>query len=156
MTTHRAILTREGKERLERELEELRTEQRPQVLQRLREAVEAAHGDVAHSAEFTEAKREQAFVEGRIAELERVLAEAKLVEAPPVPGVVGPGSTVVVTNELGEERFTLVGAAEADPRQGRISIESPVGRALLGRRAGEAVEVETPAGPERLVVLRVE
>ena len=156
MTARRPILTREGKERLLRELADLRERRRPELLRRLREAIEAAHGDIAHSSEYAEAKREQAFVEGRIAELEHLLAEAEVIEAPPTAGLAGPGSTVSVRQDGLVERYTLVGPAEADPARGRISIESPVGRALLGHRQGEVVEAETPAGRLRLEIIAVE
>lgn len=156
MATDRPVLTQRGRQRLERELDELRNRRRPEVLARLREALEDAHGDTAHSSEYAEAKRDQAFVEGRIGELERVLAEAEVLEVSPTPGVVSAGSTVVVRDEHGEERYTLVGPFEADPRQGLISIESPVGSALVGRRAGEVIEVDTPAGRQRLQVIAVE
>jgi len=156
VTTRKVLLTREGKERLERELEELRSKWRPELRERLRRALEATHGDTADAVEYVDAQWEQARIESRIAELERLLAEAEVVETPPTREVIGPGATVLLQNEEGTERYTLVAPAEADPRQGRLSIESPVGRALLGRRAGEVVEVETPAGRRRLEIVAVE
>lgn len=152
MISRRPIITRAGKERLEQELQGLRA-RRPEMLERLREARESAHGDTADLTEYGEIQRERALLESRIAELERLLAEAEVVETPVAQGEVRPGSTVVVRDEADEgevERYTLVGPAEADPAHGRISVESPVGRALLGRRAGEVVEVDTPAGRRRL------
>lgn len=156
MAADRFVLTREGKERLERELEELRLRQLPRVRERLREALEASHGDTADQAEYVDAQWEQARIEGRIAELERLLARAELIETPSEREVAALGSTVVIRNEGELERYTLVGPAEADPRQGRLSVESPVGRALLGHRRGDVVEVATPAGLQRLELVDIE
>ncbi len=156
MAAHRLKLTREGRERLERELEELRSKRRPELHARMRETRATGYGDTADLAEYTDAQWELARVEARIAELERLLARAEPVEAPPTRDQAGLGSTVLVQNEEGTERYTLVGPTEADPRFGRRSLESPVGRALLGRRSGEVVEVETPAGRRRLEILAVE
>ncbi|MBI4493893.1 MAG: transcription elongation factor GreA [Chloroflexi bacterium] len=149
-------MTAAGKAALEEELEYLRTVRRPELAEWVKSAREAAHGDLADAAELGEAQREQALVEGRIAELARALAEAEVVSLSPHHGVVALGATVTVRDEEGVDAFTIVGPVEAAVKAGRISGDSPVGHALLGHRAGDAVEVETPAGRRRLEILKVE
>lgn len=149
------ILTPTGYARLMAELDHLRTVRRHEVSDRLRGAREVGVWD---SPEFLAAREEQAFVEGRIATLERLLAEAEVVEISTTAEwpSVEIGSTVVLRDDEGEEeRYAVVGAMEADPAQGRISNQSPVGRALLGHRPGDTVEVETPGGPRRLTVVEI-
>ncbi len=150
------LLTPEGKQKLEEELEYLRTVRRQQIAERIRRARE--EGDLRENAEYEEAKREQAFIEGRIQELEQLLKHVRIISKDEnAQGVVQLGSTVRVQEEGGpEEEFTVVGSAEADPANGRISNESPLGRALLGRRAGERIQVQTPDGEVTFVILSVE
>jgi len=149
------LLTPDGLARLQAELEMLRTEGRRKAARRIREA--KALGDVRESGEYEDAKEYQAFIEGRIRELERLLADVQIIEAAARKETIDLGSRVRLRDADGfEEIWTIVGSAEADPRQGRISNESPVGRALLGRKAGETVEVETPAGTMCLTILEVE
>lgn len=148
------VITQAGLARLEAELERLRTKQREELAARLREARESP-GDQSDNLELLEAQHELSILEARIAELEYALAQAKVAQAPE-GGVAGIGSVVRVRDEDGEEEtYTLVGPAEADPRNGLISIASPVGRGLLGTRAGDEAVVETPSGPRRLKVLQV-
>lgn len=148
------LLTREGLRKLQEELEQLRTEGRRKAAQRIRDA--KSHGDVRESGEYEDAKEFQAFVEGRIRELELLLADVQVIEEVEGAEVVHLGSRVRTRDGEGyEEVWTLVGSAEANPRNGRISNESPVGRALLGRRVGETVEVQTPAGVTRLTILEI-
>ncbi len=156
MTGKPTLLTPEGKRKLEEELEYLRTVRRTQIAERIRRARE--EGDLRENAEYEEAKREQAFIEGRIQELEQLLKHVQIISKDEnAQGVVLLGSTVRVQEEGGpEEVFTVVGSAEADPANGRISNESPLGRALLGRRAGERVQVQTPDGEVTFVILSVE
>ncbi len=157
MTSQATLLTREGRLQLEHELDDLLRHRRPELRERLREAFEAAHGNTAELGEYQHLVLEQARLERRIAELQRLLAAAEVAEAAPAGLMAELGSTVVVRNEGGEEqRYTLVGAAEAAPRRGRISIESPVGRALLGHRPGDVVEVVTPGGRRRLQLLSMD
>src|SRR5436190_14504423 len=132
-------LTRNGIRKLEEELDELVNNRRCEVAERIRHARE--FGDITENAEYTEAKNEQSLVEGRIQTLEAMIRNAVLIEdAPREVGVVAVGAKVTVTTEDGEESYAIVGAAEADPLKGRISNESPLGRALMGHRAGEEVE----------------
>jgi transcription elongation factor GreA len=144
MTT--TFLTQEGYQKLQEELEYLRTDKRREIAERLREAMEG--GELIENAEYEAAKNEQAFVEGRIKELEVLLATARVVEDAPTHEVAGVGSTVVIKEEGSkkEEAYNIVGAAEADPHKGKISNESPLGKALSGHKAGDKVTVEAPAG----------
>jgi len=148
-------LTPEGYKKLEEELNYLRTVKRQEVAQRLHEAL-AEGGELIENAEYEAAKNEQAFVEGRIQELEYVLANARVVERLP-SDEVNIGSQVTVAYDDGsEETYTVVGAAEASPREGLISNESPLGKALMGRKAGETVEVQAPDGTFRVKILKIE
>ncbi len=152
---HQAVyLTPEGLKKLEEELELLRTAKRQQVAQRLHEAME--DGELIENAEYEAAKNEQAFVEGRILELERMLAVAKVIESGGPTDVVKIGSTVVVQEDGKKpEEFTIVGAAEANPKAGRISNLSPLGQALLDHRQGDEVEVKAPAGVLRFRIIKI-
>ena len=144
-------VTEQGLKKLDDELEHLCTVKRQEVARRLHEAME--DGELIENAEYEAAKNEQAFVEGRILELERMLAKAKIIEGAASNDRVHIGSTVVV-EESGKapETYRIVGAAEANPKQGLISNESPVGRALLDRQIGDEVSVEVPAGE---LILRI-
>ncbi|HMK09518.1 MAG TPA: transcription elongation factor GreA [Anaerolineales bacterium] len=147
-------VTPEGLKKLEEELEHLRTVKRQEVAQRLHEAME--DGELIENAEYEAAKNEQAFVEGRILELEHMLAQAQVIEPGRSTGVVGIGSTVVVQeNSKPAETYTIVGAAEANPRDGLISNESPLGQALLDHKAGDDVEFRAPAGTLRFRIVKI-
>lgn len=143
----RIILTLAGYEKMERELDRLRTLGRRQVADRIRESKQ--FGDIAENSEFEEAKLEQAFVEGRIREIQQVLQIAHVVEPDDVStDTVGIGSIVTVSDaEFGETwEFTIVGSIESDPDNDRISDESPVGRAVMDRKVGDEVTVAAPDG----------
>jgi transcription elongation factor GreA len=147
-------LTAAGKRKLEAELEYLRTVRRSEVARHIQEAKEG--GDITENAGYDEAKNEQAFVEGRILTLEALLARAEVIEDPQPNGTVCLGSKVSVAENGGDaEVFHIVGSAESDPAQGRISDESPLGRALLGHRVGERVVVKAPNGPTEFEILDV-
>jgi len=150
------FLTREGYQKLQEELENLRTEKREEIAQRLHEALDG--GELIENAEYEAAKNEQAFVEGRIKELEVLLAMARVIdESSIVADSVQVGSTVTIQEEeLEPEVYTIVGAAEANPTQGRISNESPLGKALLGRKVEDKVQVDAPAGSFVVKILKVE
>lgn len=150
-----SFLTREGYEKLQEELEQLRTVKRQEIADRLHEAMEG--GELIENAEYEAAKNEQAFVEGRIKELEILLANAHVISETEQAESVQIGSTVTVREEGSEpEVYTIVGAAEANPRAGRISNESPLGKALLNRKAGEVAHVEAPAGSFSVEILKIE
>lgn len=147
MSEQTTYLTREGLKKLQEELEYLRTVKRYEVAERLHAAMD--EGDIDENAEYDEAKNEQAFVEGRILTLEAMLKNYVLIEETAKENTeeVVLGSTVtVVEGDNPPEKYHIVGAAEADPTKGRISNESPLGHALLGRRVGDTVQVSAPAG----------
>jgi transcription elongation factor GreA len=138
-------LTAEGLANLETELEELTTHRRPEVIARIKAAREL--GDLSENADYEAARKEQSFLEGRILQLEQMIKSASIIESSGQGGAVVLGSTVVVqTDRHGQEVFTIVGSAEADAAAGKISFTSPIGRALIGRHAGETIRVHVPAG----------
>jgi transcription elongation factor GreA len=149
-------LTKEGFQKLQDELEFLRTAKRQEVAERLHEAMEG--GELIENAEYEAAKNEQAFVEGRIQELEIILAAAHLIDdaaAHQDPTLVQVGDTVEIEEEANSpEEYTIVGAAEADPRSGKISNESPLGRALINHRPGDVVTVDAPGGSFKVKILK--
>ncbi len=149
-------LTAEGAARLKAELEQLRGPARDEMAQRLRSAIQM--GDLSENADYHKAKEDQGFLEGRIQNLEYLLKNAIIVEDEDSPkDRVDVGARVTV-QESGEtpETYYLVGIVEADPRNGRISHESPIGKALLGHRVGDEVIVETPGGNIQLKILKIE
>lgn len=139
-------LTAEGAEELRRELEELITVRRPALAEKLTEAV--AQGDLKENADYHDAKEKMSFLEGRIKYLENVLRSATVIQSGGASDevILGCSVTIVEDGTKDEEAYTIVGAAEANPREGKISNESPIGSALLGRKIGEKVKVNTPAG----------
>ncbi|HHW14440.1 MAG TPA: transcription elongation factor GreA [Firmicutes bacterium] len=150
------VLTAEGLRKLAAELEHLRNVRRAEVANRIREALE--FGDAWENPEYESAKNEQAFVEGRIAELENLLRNATLIEGPGGPAdVVALGSWVRLRDCASQDEFEycIVGTAEADPFKNRISNQSPVAQAVLGHRVGERVRVQVPAGPVEFEILDV-
>jgi transcription elongation factor GreA len=142
-----------GLEKLRAELAELTTVQRPEVIHRVRAAREL--GDLRENADYESARKEQSFIEGRIATLDGMIRHAVIIEEPASGGAVALGSTIVVEAGGEAETYTVVGSTEADPASGRISNTSPLGRALLGHRAGDEVIVHTPGGPVAYRVLEV-
>jgi transcription elongation factor GreA len=148
-------LTRHGFDKLQEELEHLRTEKRKEVADRLHEAMEG--GELIEDAEYEAAKNEQAFVEGRIQELEMILANARIVDETGKREVVQVGAHVTIQEgDNDPEIYTIVGPAEANPREGFVSNESPLGRALMDHRAGDKVRVDAPAGAFYVQILKVE
>ncbi len=147
MPEKEVLLSLEGLKKLESELEHLRTVRRAQVAERIRQARE--FGDLNENSEYKDAKEEQAFIEGRIMKLERMLRNARLIdEMEGDPETVGLGTTVRLTDLETQEtyEYTIVGSTEADPGKNRISNESPVGKAVMGAKVGDIVEVMVPAG----------
>jgi transcription elongation factor GreA len=144
-------LTREGLDKLDEELRHLRTVRRHEVAERIRKAKEFTN--TVDNAEYDDAKNEQSFVEGRIQALERLLANAIVVEETAPSGYVRIGSKVTVVDSEGEEeKYIIVGSAEADPKTGRVSNESPIGRALMGKAAGDKVSIIAPGGSFELTI----
>src|ERR671924_1267266 len=147
-------LTPEGAAKLREELKELTGPRREELSRRLRSAIQM--GDLSENADYHKAKEDQAFLEGRIQEIEAVLRTAVIVEKTH-SDVVTVGSTVTVQEEdFDPETYYVVGAKEADPRKGKISNESPIGRALMDHKVGDVVEAETPGGKVKFKILKLE
>jgi len=147
MNTHQPVyLTAEGVEDLRRELDHLVNVKRPALAERLHRAIQ--QGDLTENADYIAAKEEQGFLEGRVQQIEVMLRNAVIIEENGPSDEVALGSRVTVVEEGAEEAetFRIVGPAEANPGQGNVSNRSPLGRALLGRRVGDVVTVEAPAG----------
>lgn len=157
MTDKPAYLTREGRAKLEAELQDLTTDGRRQVAERINAAKEL--GDISESGEYEDAKNSQAHLEGRIREIKSLLSRAEMIDEENGGGSevrVGSKVTVRIEGEDDEETWSIVGSAEASPRDGRISNESPIGAALLGKRARQKVVAETPSGVLKLTVLKIQ
>jgi transcription elongation factor GreA len=150
------ILTPEGMANLKAELDEMTTRRRREVAQRIKEARE--FGDISENAEYDDAKNEQAMLEARIASLEDKLRSATVIDSSAITNdVVGVGSVVHVKDEKGKSvKYTLVGSAEADPAEMKLSNESPVGKALVGRKRGEEVTITTPRGKRKLKITKID
>jgi transcription elongation factor GreA len=149
-------ITKKGYEALKAELDRLRKIERPKVIEAIAEA--RGHGDLSENAEYDAAKERQGFIEARIAELERKMADARIVEiAGRTSETIVFGATVVVVEQESQQKkqYMLVGQDEADLKDGKISVQSPVGRALIGKRVGELVEVTTPARVVEYEVLEI-
>jgi transcription elongation factor GreA len=149
-------LTPEGAARLKAELEELKGPRRTEIAQRLRSAIQM--GDLSENADYHKAKEDQGFLEGRIMELEYLLRNATIIEADTISRDTVQVGTRVTIQEGDEEpeTYQMVGASEADPRNGRISNESPIGQALFGKKVGEIAIAQTPAGEIRFKILKIE
>ena len=154
MTQQPSYLTQEGEKKLRAELAELTGPRREELAKRLRSAIQM--GDLSENADYHKAKEDQAFLEGRIQEIEAVLRTAVVVQKSR-SDVVSVGATVTVQEEnFDPETYDLVGAKEADPRNGKISNESPIGRALMDHKVGDVVEAETPGGKIKFKILKIE
>jgi transcription elongation factor GreA len=152
-------LTKEGFTRLQDELDTLRNVRRKEVAERLREAAENSLGEFVEDPEFEAAKNEQSFVEGRIKELEMLLANATLIEdskGRSKNGVIEIGSKITIQEGRKKpEEYRIVGAAEANPREGKISHESPIGRAVMGMKEGDKAEIKAPSGSFTVKIVKV-
>lgn len=150
------IMTYEGVKKLEEELEYLKTVKRKEITEKIKVAL--GYGDLSENSEYDEAKNDQAFTEGRIIQLENMLKNAVVVDESEIPkDKISVGSIVKVMDyEFDEEvEYTIVGSAEADPYEGKISNESPVGKALLGRTIGDVVDVQVPDGVAKFEILEI-
>lgn len=148
-------LTPEGEAKLKAELAELTGPKREELAQRLRAAIQM--GDLSENADYHKAKEDQGFLEGRIQEIEAILRNAVIIEKTTNTGVVTIGSTVTIQEEgFDPERYYLVGPTEADPRQGKISHESPIGKALMDKKVGDVAEAETPGGKIKFKIIKIE
>lgn len=156
MTSNEVMLTPEGLKKLEEELEYLRSVKRREIAEKIKHSL--AFGDISENAEYDMAKTEQAQVEGRIIQLENMLKNAKLIDEDEIDTkTVSLGSKVEVMDLESEEKiqYFIVGSAEADPSKGRISNQSPVGKALIGKKKGNVIEVQVPGGYTRLKIVSI-
>ena len=146
-------ITKEGLVELEKELDEMRNVKRPEIAARLQESI--SYGDLSENSEYQEAKAAQAFIEGRILELEEVLRNAVVVKEGVKSSVVQVGSKIKVSCGDRKETFLIVGASEAAPEEGKLSVESPLGRSFLGRKEGDEVHVDTPGGRAKYKIITI-
>ena len=156
MAEKEVLLTQNGLQKLEDELDFLKTTKRKEVAERIKIAI--SYGDISENSEYDDAKNEQAFIEGRIITLEKMLRNARIIGGADVDtGVVNVGATVIIKDlEFGDiVEYTIVGSAEADPTENMISNESPVGRALLGRVIGDKISVNVPVGAIEYEILEI-
>lgn len=157
MSEKPVYLTRDGRAKLEAELEELTTSGRKEAAARINAAKEL--GDISESGEYEDAKNQQAHLEGRIREVKAILARAQLIDEENGQSNevrVGSKVTVRVEGEDEDETWSIVGSAEAKPREGKISNESPLGASLLGKRKGQKVAVQTPSGQMKLTIVKIQ
>lgn len=150
------VLTRKGEQQLKDELNELRSVRRREVAEKIKVAL--SFGDLSENSEYDEAKNEQGMIESRIAEIEQTLAHAQVIDDDDISTeTVGIGTTVKILDmDLDEEmEFKMVGTKEADIDSGKMSDESPIGRAIMGHEVGEEVEIETPQGPVKMKILEI-
>lgn len=157
MPEKRSILTEEGLKKIEKQLENLKSVRRIEVAQRIKQAID--FGDISENSEYDDAKNEQAFIEGEILRLEKVLRESDVIpKEDGNNGTISLGNKVIVEDiEFKEkETYTLVGSAEADISEGKISNESPVGAAILGHKVGDTVNIKVPAGIIKYKIIEVE
>ncbi|PIY97008.1 MAG: transcription elongation factor GreA [Candidatus Kerfeldbacteria bacterium CG_4_10_14_0_8_um_filter_42_10] len=153
MEDNNTFITKEGLAKLKKDLEYLKTEKRKEIAERIREAKEL--GDLSENAEYTEAKEEQAFVEGKIIELEYVIKNSQVIESDKKSDCVRVGSKIKLESENNKIEYIIVGSNESDPGKGKISNESPLGRAFLNKKIGEEVIVEVPQGAKKFKILGI-
>ncbi|MFA6391370.1 MAG: transcription elongation factor GreA [Patescibacteria group bacterium] len=154
MEDNNTFITKEGLERLKLELQNLKTIKRKQIAERIREAKEL--GDLSENAEYTEAKEEQAFAEGKIIEIEHVIKNCQVIESDKISDTVTVGSKIKISADDKEFSYTIVGSNEADPANGRISNESPMGKAFLGRKSGDLIDVKIPQGIRKFQIISID
>ncbi len=148
------LLTREGLQKLNEELKDLVNKKRPDVIERIREA--AAHGDLSENADYAQAREEQSFIEGRIQEIENIIKSAEIITTNTRHSNVSIGSTVTIKVGRQVKKYTIVGSNEANPKEGKISNESLVGKTLLGKKIGQIFKVYTPAGEMEYEIVSIE
>jgi len=157
MQQSRIPITREGLDKLQEEYDDLVNRRRPEIVRAIAQARE--EGDLRENAGYDAAKNDQGFIEARIREIEQLLRRVEVIDSDTVAGpagVVRLGSTVTVEIDGAEETYTITGQVEAKPREGKISNESPVGRALLGHRVGQTVNIQTPGAAMSARIVRIE
>jgi len=149
-------MTQDGKEKLEQELEYLKTVKRKEVVERIK--IARSFGDLSENSEYDSAKEEQAFVEGRITTIENMIRNAKIIENDGETDVVSLGRSVTFVElpDGDEESYTIVGSAEADPFEGKISNDSPIAKSLIGKKVGDEVVVQTPGGDMKVRIVSIQ
>jgi len=150
-------MTKEGKEKLEQELEQLKTVKRKEVVERIK--IARSFGDLSENSEYDSAKDEQAFVEGRITTLENMIRNAKIIEESDLDSdtvSLGKSVTFIELPDGDEETYTIVGSAEADPFEGKISNDSPIAQSLIGKKVGDQVTVQTPGGEMQVKITSIQ
>lgn len=155
MTKKECLMTAEGFLKIEEELNELKTVKRPQVIEAIKDA--RAQGDLSENADYDAARNDQAELEARIKELEYLVDHAKIIEEAVSKGIVGLGSTITINyvEDDEEEKYQIVGSLEANPSENRISNESPIGKAVLNKKVGDVVTVESPGGAFDIEILAI-
>lgn len=155
MAEKQVMLTEEGLKKLEEKLDHLKTVRRGEIAERIKQAIE--FGDISENSEYEDAKNEQAFIEGEIMTLEKMLRNSQIIEDGLGNETVHLGNTVIIKDlEFNEDlEYTLVGSAEADPTEFKISNESPVGQAILGQKVGSTIEVHVPAGVLQYKIIEI-
>ncbi len=155
MTKKECLMTAEGFLKIEEELNELKTVKRPQVIEAIKDA--RAQGDLSENADYDAARNDQAELEARIKELEYLVDHAKIIEETVSKGIVGLGSTITINyvEDDEEEKYQIVGSLEANPSENRISNESPIGKAVLNKKVGDVVTVESPGGAFDIEILAI-
>jgi transcription elongation factor GreA len=147
------VITKEGLEKLKKELEDLKLRGRKEVIDRIRTAKE--FGDLSENAEYEDAKNQQSFIEGRIQELEETIKRAKIVGDNRDISKVDFGDTIEINCDGDKSTYTIVGTTESNPHEGKISIESPIAKALMGKKVGDVVDVPTPDGGMKCEILKI-
>lgn len=154
MNEQNTFITAEGQEKLKQELDELKNVKRREISERIQEAKEL--GDLSENAEYVEAKNEQAFIEGRIQEIESILKHATIIkQSKKHSSHVEVGSKIKIEDEKETKEYYIVGSNEADPANGRISNESPIGQAFLGKKVGDIIEISVPQGNKKFKIVAI-
>ena len=154
MVGHQTFITQEGYNKLIKELDELKKVKRKEISERIQEAQEL--GDLSENAEYVEAKNEQAFIEGRVQEIETLLKHATIIkERKGSSGKVEIGSKIMIKDNQEEKEYVIVGFNEADPAQGKISNESPMGKAFIGKKVGDTIEINVPKGIKAFKIIDI-
>lgn len=154
MNQQNTFITEEGLDKLMRELDKLKKHKRKEIAERIQEAKEL--GDLSENAEYIEAKNEQAFVEGRVQEIENILKYATIIkQKKKSTGKVEVGSKIKIEDESETKEYYIVGSSEADPADGKISNESPIGQAFLGKKKGDIIEIKVPQGTKKFKIIAI-
>lgn len=149
-------ITKEGFEKITEELKHLKKIERPDIIKKIAEA--RSHGDLSENAEYHAARERQSFIEGRIAYIEGIVADSEVIDVSKMSGdkvLFGATVTLMDVESEAEIKYTLVGEAESDPKKGRLSVASPIGRALIGKEEGDEVKVQTPSGIKEYEIIEV-